>query len=111
MTRVVTGAPVVASVGSGDGSNPAWTSEQVWRVDYGSVDTIGGDLASTPSVLLQGGEFVVGGLNAKNAHSGTFVPVGQEQGVALVRTGGMNASVDLIPPQSTSVHMGETAFD
>jgi hypothetical protein len=104
------GAPVVTSVGSGDGSNPAWTSEQVWRVDYGSVDSIGGDIASTPSVLLQGGEYVAGGLNAANIHNGSFVSSGQGQGVAFISPSGMNASIDLIP-QSTSVHMGETAFD
>jgi hypothetical protein len=102
------GAPVVTSVGSGDGSNSAWTSEQVWRVDYGSVDSIGGDIASTPSVLLQGGEFVAGGLNAANALNGSLVS--GSQGVAFVRAGGMNGSVDSIP-QNTSVHLGENAFD
>jgi hypothetical protein len=98
-----------ASAARGAGSkrdrDASWTAEQVWQRSYGSVeDHVSGAVASTPSVLLQGGEFM---LPVNEERTGVAGSGGRSRGIAVV---GLQGSMDSLPANN-SKNLGENAFD
>jgi hypothetical protein len=100
-------SPAAAARGAGTkrDKDASWTAEQVWQRSYGSVeDHVSGAVASTPSVLLQGGEFV---LPQGEETMGAAGSRGKSRGIAVV---GLQGSVDSLPANN-SKNLGENAFD
>jgi hypothetical protein len=100
-------SPAAAARGAGTkrDKDASWTAEQVWQRSYGSVeDHVSGAVASTPSVLLQGGEFM---LPVNEEMAGVAGSRGRSRGVAVV---GLQGSVDSLPANN-SKNLGENAFD
>jgi hypothetical protein len=99
-------AAAARGVGTKRDRDASWTAEQVWQRSYGSMEEhVSGAVASTPSVLLQGGEFM---LPVNEEMVGAAGSRGKSRGIAAAV--GLQGSVDSLPANN-SKNLGENAFD